>query len=347
MNHSKLLIFALIIVLSGVIIDTFQGKLFALFNHSDAQFTTQISAGDFPKTLTDVTGISYTLAQPPKHIISATLATDHILSALVSQERIVGVSRYVDYPSLSNIVDFYAPSIRRTKTEIESILSLQPDLVFVASYSDPEAVRYLLRSDIAVVRLSEFKSFADIINNIRLIADITDSEAKGQQVIDDLENRIEFIKAQVKPYKKPRVLYYDLNGFSVGGNSLMNEAINISGGINVAENILPDGEHKISEELAISLQPDIIVMSQWIFNDNQQQKSPVDILKNKAAWASVPAIKNNKVYAVPGTWLRTVSQFRIKGVEAIAAMLHPEIKPYPKADQANQRKSSHEVIDVQ
>ncbi|MEL0630193.1 ABC transporter substrate-binding protein [Psychromonas aquatilis] len=346
MNAFKLIFFALFLLLLIAFIQ-FKKDIFVLFEEGTGNFTTQISTGDFPKTLTDVTGITYTLTQPPKRIISATLATDHILSALVSQERIVGVSRYVDYPSLSNIVDFYAPSIRRTKTEIESILSLQPDLVFVASYSDPEAVRYLLRSDIAVVRLSEFKSFTDIINNIRLIADITDSKVKGQQVIDELENRIEFIKAQVKPYKKPRVLYYDLNGFSVGGNSLMNEAINISGGINVAENILPDGEHKISEELAISLQPDIIVMSQWIFNDNQQQQSPVDILKNKVAWANVPAIKNNKVYAVPGTWLRTVSQFRIKGVEAIAAMLHPEIKPYPRADQANQHNSSHEVIDVQ
>ena len=347
MNNNKLLVFPLIIVIIGVATHLMQGRLFALFNHSDTHFTTGISAGDFPKTLTDVTGISHTLAQPPKRIISATLATDHILSALVSQERIVGVSRYVDYPSLSNIVDFYAPSIQRTKTEIESILSLQPDLVFVASYSAPEAVRYLLRSDIAVVRLSEFKSFDDIINNIRLIADITDSKAKGQEVIDDLQNRIQYLKAQVEPYKKPRVLYYDLNGFSVGGNSLMNEAIKISGGINVTENILPDGEHKISEELAISLQPDIIVMSQWIFNETQHQQSPVDILKNKTAWANVPAIKNDKIFAVPGTWLRTVSQFRIKGVEAIAAMLHPEIPAYHIAPQINQHQPSHGVIDVQ
>ena len=303
----------------------FKKQLFVLFEEGQGNFTTQISGQDFPKTLTDVTGITYQLKRPPQRILSATLATDHILSDLINPKRLVAVSKYVDYPSLSNIVGFYDKNISRTQGEIESMLALQPDLVFVASYSNPETVRYLLRSGIAIVRLSEFRSFNDIFNNINLVADITDNKQQATTLINKIKRQIEQVQTQVKDKPKPRVLYYDMNGYSVGGNSLMDEAITLSGGINIAKDVLPEGEQKISEEVAISLQPDVIVMNQWVFNQQQDAQSPAQILSSKTAWQNVPAIKNNRVYSVPGTWLRSVSQHRIKGVEAIAKLLHPSI----------------------
>ena len=328
MNNFKLAFFILFLLLFITFIHLQKGQLFALFTEGQGNFTTRIEGENFPKTLIDRTGIQFVLKKPPTRIISATLATDHILSELINPQRLVAISSYVDYPSLSNIVGFYNKNIARSEGEIESMLALQPDLVFIASYSNPETVRYLLRSAIPVVRLSEFNSFADIFNNIRIVANVTGTKAQGEVIIHNLQQRIAFIKAQVKDKPKPRVLYYDLNGYSVGGNSLMDEAIQLSGGINVASGILADGENKISEELAISLQPDVIVMNQWVFNQANGEQSPAAILSNKKAWADVPAIKNNRLYAVPGTWLRSISQHRIKGVEAIAKLLHPDINLY-------------------
>lgn len=325
MNNFKLIFFALLLIVFIAVIQ-FKKELFVLFEEGHGNFTTQVEGLGFPKKLTDVTGISYQLEQPPQRILSATLVTDHMLSELLDPTRLVAVSSYADYPSLSNIVGFYDKSIARTQGEIESMLALQPDLVFVASYSNPETVRYLLRSGIAIVRLSEFNSFNDIFNNLNLVASVTDTEQQAQQVIQQVTERIFAVQQQVKNKNKPRVLYYDMNGYSVGGNSLMDEAITLSGGINVTQGILSDGEQKISEELAISLQPDVIVMNQWVFNQNQGDASPAEILASKKAWQNVPAVKNNRIYAVPGVWLRSVSQHRIKGIEAIAKLLHPEIK---------------------
>ena len=331
MNNFKLAFFILFLLLLITLIHFQKGPLFALFEEGTGNFTTQIAGEVFPKTLIDSTGIKFSLEKPPTRIISATLASDHILSDLLNPQRLLAVSSYVDYPSLSNIVGFYNQNITRTEGEIESILALQPDLVFVASYSNPETVRYLLRSDIPVVRLSEFNSFADIFNNIRIIAEVTDTKAQAEVIIHNLKQRIAFIKAQIKDNPKPKVLYYDLNGYSVGGNSLMDEAIQLSGGINVASSVLADGENKISEELAISLQPDVIVMNKWVFNQANGEDYPATILKNKKAWAEVPAVKNNRLYAVPGIWLRSISQHRIKGVEAIAKLLHPDINLYQES----------------
>jgi len=342
MNNLKLIFFALLLILFILLIQ-FKKDLFVLFEEGQGNFTTQVTGEHFPKTLTDVTGITYQIKQPPQRILSATLATDHILSDLINPERIVAVSSYADYLSLSNIVGFYDANISRTQGEIESMLALQPDLVFVASYSNPETVRYLLRSDIAIVRLSEFKSFNDIFNNINIVAAVTDTQDKAEQVINKVKQQIAEVQQAVKNKPKPRVLYYDMNGYSVGGHSLMDEAITLSGGINVTDGILPDGENKISEELAISLQPDVIVMNQWVFNQSQGEASPAQILKDKKAWQNVPAIKNNRVYAVPGTWLRSVSQHRIKGVQAIAKLLHPEIIIKQETHSASIYQESNDV----
>jgi len=330
MNNLKLLFFALFLLLTAVLIHLQKGPLFALFAGVSSA-STKIHGEAFPKTLIDGTGIEFVLQTPPTRIISATLASDHILSELINPQRLIAVSSYVDYPSLSNIVGFYDKAITRTQGEIESMLALQPDLVFIAPYSNPETVRYLLRSGIAIVRFAEVNAFSDIFSNVMLAAKVTNTVAQGEVVINNLKARIAFIKAQVKDKKKPRVLYYDLNGYSVGGHSLMDEAIQLSGGINVASGVLADGENKISEELAISLQPDVIVINQWVFNQDNQVGSPSAILQNKKAWADVPAIKNGRLYALPGTWLRSVSQHRIKGVEAIARLLHPDIDIYQES----------------
>lgn len=331
MNNLKLLFFSLFIVLFITFIALKKGPLFVLFQEGKGDFTTQIKKQNegqeqsFPKTLIDATGIRSVLKTAPKRILSATLVSDHILAGLVDPSRIVAVSSYVDYPSLSNIIGFYPENISRTTGEIESMLALQPDLVFVASYSNPETVRYLLRSGIAIVRLSEFNSFKDIFNNIRLIANVTDSQNRAEKMINNIQKRIGFIKKEVADKKRPKVLYYDLNGYSVGKNSLMDEAIQLAGGINISASVLADGENKITEELAISLQADVIIMNQWVFNQQDKQANPAEILKAKAAWQNVPAIKNNRVVEIPGTLLRSVSQYRIKGVEAMAKLLHPKV----------------------
>ena len=324
MNNFKLVFFTLLLVLFISIIQ-FNKDLFVLFTEGQGNFTTQVTGEGFPKTLTDVTGITYQLSQPPQRILSATLATDHMLADLINPNRLVAVSSYIDYPSLSTLVGFYHKSISRTQGEIESMLALQPDLIFVASYSNPETVRYLLRSGIVVVRLSEFNSFNDIFNNLNLVATVTDNQAQADIVIKRVKKRIATIQQQVAGKAKPRVLYYDINGYSTGGNTLMDESITLAGGINVTKGAIPNGEHKISEELAISLQPDVIVMNQWVFNQHQGGNTPAQILMAKEAWRNVPAIKNNRVYAVPGTLLRSVSQHRIQGVEAVAKLLHPDI----------------------
>lgn len=325
MNY-KLFLFALCCVFFIILVNHKQGALLSLLTPPSQELGSRIEGSDYPLTIIDATGVEFQLKHKPQRILSATLASDHILADLVAPSRLVAVTQYVDQVSMSSVVGHYPKEIARTQGEIESMLALQPDVVFIASYSNPETVRYLLRSGIAVVRLKSVKSFADILHNIQLVATVTGSQRQADTLIHNLKQRLKRIKKLTAGLTKPSVLYYDLNGYSVGGNSLMDESIQLAGGINAAAQVLFDGENKISEEVAISLQADVIVMNQWIFNQAAKQPQPVDILKSKKAWQDVPALINNQVYGLPGTWLRSISQHRIIGVEALVTILHPQLQ---------------------
>ena len=110
----------------------------------------------------------------------------------------------------------------------------------------------------------------------------------------------------------------------------MNEMIEIAGGYNVIHDTGMKGTQKISAELAISLEPEIILMKGWgsIVDSNSgstENETPAQELMDLPAWQNVPAVKNQRVYTLNGAWVSSVSQFSWLGIEEIAEFLHPAL----------------------
>ena len=116
------------------------------------------SASAFPRTVVDGAGRSITLPSPPRRIVSQTLATDEVLFSIVDPARIVGVSTLARDPAYSNVVKqataLGAPAI----TSAEQVLTLRPDLVFVATFSRSEIVAVLAQSGAPVYRFARVRS---------------------------------------------------------------------------------------------------------------------------------------------------------------------------------------------
>jgi len=283
---------------------------------------TRIQGKVFPKILTDPIGENFVLAKPPQRIVSVTLGTDEMLSALVKTDRIVGVTHLVDDDGISNIPTWYPGSITRIHGEVEEILALEPDLVFIAAYTRAETVRLLLGAGIPVVRLSRYSTFKDIENNIQTVADVTGSEVKAREMITGLKNRAQKARNRVASLPRPRVLYYTLNGYTAGVGTRIDEMIEIAGGDNVLRETGITGAHKISEEMAIGLEPDVILLSASMPDD---EVTPVEQLRSRPAWQNVPAVVNKQVHHLQGAWVLSVSQFSWQGIDKMAALLHPEV----------------------
>ncbi|MFD2230371.1 ABC transporter substrate-binding protein [Alkalimarinus sediminis] len=316
---SQHILFILAILLGGVV----YGKLdihAEIFNDSTLR-STIIKGEQFPKILVDAIGEDYPLNHPPKRIVSATLGTDEILSALVDHERMAGVTYLADVPSMSNIPHWYPDNIPRVQGEAEEILSLEPDLVFVAAYTRAETVRLLLRSNIPVVRLRQYDSFSEVEENIMLVAQITGTEAKATSMLNKLHQSAQVIEQKVNGLNRPRVLYYSLDGYTVGSGTKINEMIEMAGGYNVINDTDIKGAQKISEEMALGLEPEIILVNGW----GAENSSPSELLAARTAWQNTPAVINRQVHDLQGVWLLSVSQYSWDGIEEMARLIHPEV----------------------
>lgn len=280
---------------------------------------TWVSPGPFPKTLRGPAGDEHLLPRPPGRIASTYLGADELLAALVAPDRVVGVSDYVDDPSTSNCRGVFPASLPRLRADPETVIALQPDLIFVAGYNEPDTLRLLIGAGLAVVRWSRFDSFADLMASIRLMGAAVGAEARAEQLaggigalLADLERRL----ARVRPV---RVLYYDPPTFTMGRATLVGEILVRAGGANVIDQLGIVGPGQIGIETVLALEPEAIIMPNY--SDNM---SALRALGGDAIWRKVPAVRAGRVHEVPGAWIATVSHHAAQGLERVARVLHPE-----------------------
>lgn len=291
----------------------------ALFAASSGRGT-EVIGSDFPKRLIDPSGQALQLAGPPRRIASATLASDEMLAELVAPERVVAVTHLVDDAGISNVAGRYPAPVRRIRARIEEMLALEPDLVIVATYTEAATVALLLHSGVAVARLSAVAGFAGIAANIRMLGAILGSDDRAARLVATIRHRLDSVQRRIAGQPRPRVLFYSLDGSTGGPGSLTDEMIQLAGGFNTVRDTGITGDRRISAELAIALQPEVLVLSDWSGGARQEAER----LRHDPAWQRVPAIRDGRIHALPGAWVTAGSQFRIAGVEALARLLHPE-----------------------
>src|SRR5262245_9911436 len=141
------------------------------------------SGAGFPRTLLDGGGSEVAIRARPVRIVSQTLGTDEILWAICGRERIVGVSKIGLEPKYSPIADELRSANLTPVVNAEEILRLQPDLVFVASYSLAETIESLKASGATVFRFANFDDIEAIQKNIRLVGQAIGEEANAEKLI--------------------------------------------------------------------------------------------------------------------------------------------------------------------
>ena len=110
----------------------------------------QSSAG-WPRTVRDDAGSILTLAEKPRRIVSATLPTDEILLGLVGTERLAAITAFASDPALSLAASqARSVAVKLAQLNVEVVISLAPDIVFAASWTDPSLVRQLREAGLTV-----------------------------------------------------------------------------------------------------------------------------------------------------------------------------------------------------
>lgn len=227
-------------------------------------------------------------------IISMAPSITEILFSLGVGDKIVGKDSASDYPEDCKSIDVVSTF---EGVDLEKILAKDPDLIILDKSLDFYDTNYNKLKDygLCVFRLYP-RTLQDVLDNIELLGKVTATDPTAQDIIADLETRINTVKTHetLKP-KVLYVIYYDGTSSPWVGTSstFAGDLIETAGG-KVAIEDDQGIAIQITVEHLIDLNPDIIFTSQ----DDDWPTPSRDSILNDDALQEVTAVKNDRVIDV-------------------------------------------------
>ncbi|RZA24137.1 MAG: ABC transporter substrate-binding protein [Proteobacteria bacterium] len=244
----------------------------------------------------------------PDRIASGTVGTDEILLDLLKGEegRIVAVSHFAE-DSRYSFISSVPKSIKgRVGGNIENLLLLKPDLVFIASYTAASISEQLKAAKVKVHVQKSFGSFRDIKENIREVGTLIGKTKESNAMVSGMETKVsEALKKQAPCARKPSFLQYVASDFLPGKDTIIDDVGEIAGYHNILRDIDWKGWTQISQEILVQQKPDVIIASAA---DAPNKEEFLKKLRASAAWQKMDAVKQGNVLFVPDRLLYTVSQ---------------------------------------
>lgn len=273
----------------------------------------------FPRVLRDSSGATLSIPRPPQRIVSQTLGTDEILLALCEPHRLVALSVLVDDPQFSNVTEQAQHIPGRVNASAEQLLRLQPDLIFVASYSKAELLTLLSAARAPVFRFGDFDHIADIERNIRTIGYLIGADEPAEALVQHMEDAMARVRVRL-PLDAPtvRVMLYDQAGATAGAHTMFDDMVQAVGATNVAAAHGITGFRNISREQLIQWNPEVIITSA---GRHALEEARRQLLRDPAV-AVTTAGKHRRIIVMPHHLFLTVTHHITEGIEQLARELY-------------------------
>lgn len=275
-------------------------------------FPTSITAGI---TLKDHAGRDVFLENIPSRIVSLAPSITEIIFAIGQGRRLVGITRYCNYPpetlSIPKVGGMIDP-------DYERILLLKPDIVII---SKDGSTRDTL-SRIESLGIKTFvlgpRSIPEILDSIRIMGKITGNEQSAESIVNGIMKRMDAIKKKQKGLRKKRILFliWERPMIAVGAGTFINEMIELAGGINVIRDKAVKYP-RLSKEDVLRLNPEVIVLC-GDFNADALSSGNGGLSK------MIDAIRNRRVFRVEVDYYERPGPRFIEGVEELFQLLHGE-----------------------
>ncbi len=275
-----------------------------------------VEAGE--RVLIDEAGRRVKVPLSAKRIISLAPSITEIIFALGLRQEIIGVTNFCDYPeevtTKPRIGGFVNP-------DVEKIVSLKPDLVIaIADGNRWDTIERL--SDLGFpVYTVDPKGFDGVIQTIRNIGEIIGKGEEARALVRRMMEKKEKVVTLTRSLSRPAVFFQvgDAPVITVGKGTLANDLIHLAGGRSISENE-PLSYPPYGIETILSKAPEIIIFSSM---DNRKNYS--DLIRRWQTWKSIPAVKSNSIYVIDSNLVDRPAPRVVKGLEALARMIHPEV----------------------
>jgi iron complex transport system substrate-binding protein len=235
-------------------------------------------------------------------------AMDKVVGVLDEWKKQLGANYVRLAPQLANL----AMPGGLTKVNIEELLKLKPDVVFVTNYAPAEMVKQIEDAGLAVVAISLLDVPPDeatklnpnvkdepaaidagFATGVRLVADILDRRKKAEEMIAATKKTRRLIADRLADLSEDkRVPVYMANPelTTYGHGKYTGLMMQRAGARNVANAIA--GFKQVTMEDVLAWDPAVIFV---------QERYPgvVDQIKKADSWQTIDAVKNGKIYLMP------------------------------------------------
>lgn len=266
------------------------------------------------RVVTDDLGRTVTIPVKVTRVVSLAPNLTEEIFAVGAGDRLVGVTTFCNYPEqakeIAKVGDTLSPNM-------ESIIALKPDIVFVSTASQIEAFTKTLEANGIAVYVTNPVWLNDIYKNLIDFGTIFDTKNISEAIVENLKARERAVgeKCDVAGPVGRIPVFVQISReplFTVGGTSFIGQLVGEAGG-DLLTYSLQEAFPKLSKETASSMNPEAIILS-----DSEDNQVPNDAFRNS------PAVKNGRVYKINADILSRPGPRLVDALEQIAKDLHPE-----------------------
>jgi len=281
---------------------------------------TPIVEADYPRTVIDDAGASVTIAAKPQRIVALTPASLEALAQFGLGQSVVGVAACsclpIAFTATPQVADY-------TGTNVEAIISLNPDLVFVggSGFTPDDAITQLKAANLTVVTLDS-KSISGVYTTLQLIGDAAGASVTAAEVIATAKSDIAVLTALVQDQPMVSVFYeIDATGaiYGLAPDDYAAELVALARGTLVSSGV--NGVYEISLETLVTAAPAVILLGDAAYGVT------AEAVAARPGWGTIPAVVNGAIRPIDGDLVSIPGPRIAEAFRAILAQLHPTILP--------------------
>jgi iron complex transport system substrate-binding protein len=251
----------------------------------------------------------------PRRIACLQPSATVILAAVGELDRVVACTKYC-----ADVVPEITAQLRIILADswtanAQQIMAVRPDLIIASVPYQEKAVIEILKSGVPFLGLAP-KNLADVYSDIALIAGAVGAGERGQEVIARMQRHIERVRAHTVGVARPRVFCEEWGKPLIVSQAWVAELVGAAGG-----QFLGIPGRQISPAEVARVDPDILIAA-WC---GAGDRVPLEKLVADRKWQGTRAALTSRIYCVRDEDLNTPAPTLLRGLDALAFAIHPEI----------------------
>jgi len=263
-------------------------------------------------------GRKVTIPDNPIRVVSLAPSITEIVFALEQEDRLIGVTRFSDYPEAAKKLPKVGSFVH---LDLEKIVSLKPDLCIAIKDGNPRAVVNRLESLNIPVFAVNPRNLKTVMKTLTEIGKFLNANEKANSVVQDMKSRIQRVKIKIANVTyRPRVFFQIGIApiVSVGTDTFTHELIELAGGNNLSKGPIP--YPRFSKEQVLSLSPEVFIITSMSRNTIFQR-----VKKEWSKWPILPAVRDKRIHLEDSNLFDRPTPRLVDGLEHLARRIHPEL----------------------